>query len=278
MYDPFDPSPGQISPSLLSNVVAIAGGSEFTLAATGNGQVYAWGDNSFNELGTFNTYETGTGGVDSTNFPMLVSGVSNVVLVSANPNGLHAMAMTVDQGTNHYWGWGDNGDGEIGTTNGNVPNPFDSDSAAAPTPETVQLCSQSIQLGTGGVFTAQCTGTLVLFFNDTGNDFGDNSGAYTATVGAVSGIIVEATNSLGVAVGMVYSGSNYTYSATGFCDWAAKPDECMATLGNPDCTTDANGAHVGGGIANCVSASWTPAACNAPCPTLQCFSLVGKIE
>ncbi len=119
-YDPcdddIDPLPGQIPPSILSNVVAIAGGNEFTLAVTSNGQVYAWGDNLFNELGTFNTSEAGADGVDSTNSPMLVAGISDAVLVSAHPDGYHVMVLTVDQGTNHYWGWGLNEEGQVGTT------------------------------------------------------------------------------------------------------------------------------------------------------------------
>lgn len=49
-----------------------------------------------------------------------VAGISNAVLVSASiidpdrRETYHSMAMTVDQGTNHYWGWGDLHFGAVG--------------------------------------------------------------------------------------------------------------------------------------------------------------------
>jgi alpha-tubulin suppressor-like RCC1 family protein len=100
--------PRQVDPSFLSNVTAIAGGDGFTLAVS-NGYVYAWGYNTDGQLGT--------GGTDPTFIPMLATGISNVVRVSASllyAFGPHSMAMTVDQGTNHFWGWGYNYSGQVG--------------------------------------------------------------------------------------------------------------------------------------------------------------------
>jgi len=51
----------------IPNAVAIAAGYQFTLAVTSNGNVYAWGDNSFGELGT-----NVTAGY-STNLPVVVA-------------------------------------------------------------------------------------------------------------------------------------------------------------------------------------------------------------
>jgi hypothetical protein len=261
----YDPLPAQVSG--LSNVVAIAGGNQFSLAVTNSGQLFGFGDNNDGQLGNTDT-------VDHFTSPVMVAGITNVVLVSANSSGddagYHSLAMTSNHGTNQYHGWGYNSHGQVGSTGGNVTN----GSIYVPTPEALQFCSD-VQLGTGGVFTATCTGTLLLFFNDNQNDFNDNSGAYTATVGVVSNIIVQALFSSGVATGIVAgivsNGVTYSYSATGLCTWSTS---CTAS---PDCTTDANGNHTNGVPADCVAANWTPGRCTAPCPTLQCFSLVGKI-
>jgi hypothetical protein len=52
---------------------------------------------------------------------MLVAGISNAVLVSAHPGyhdgGLHSLAVTLDQGVYHYWGWGQNDYGQVGNEN-----------------------------------------------------------------------------------------------------------------------------------------------------------------
>jgi hypothetical protein len=58
-------------------VVAIAGGVGFTLAVTSDGHVYAWGDNTYGQLGA------NTSAIAATDLPMLVGGISNAVLVSA---------------------------------------------------------------------------------------------------------------------------------------------------------------------------------------------------
>jgi alpha-tubulin suppressor-like RCC1 family protein len=255
------------APGLSNNVVDVTGGYFFTLAVTTNGDVYGWGSNFLGQLGTNNVP------VDSgTNLPVLVVGISNAVLVSAHPNGIFSLAETVDQGTEHVWGWGQNNSGEVGTTDGDESF---YGNIIVPTPEALQFCS-NVQLGTGGVFTATCTGNMTLYFNDT--SFDDNSGAYTVTVCNASmtctTVVVEAANSSGVAIGAVSNGATYSYSATGFCVWASAL-ECTVS---PDCSTDANGYHADGEVANCVTANWTPEACSAPCPALQCFSLVGKIE
>jgi hypothetical protein len=244
-------TPGQV-PNL-SNVVAIAGGDRFSLAVRRNGRVFAWGDNSAGQLGTNAT------AVTFTNRPVLVAGISNVVLISApktddggNGGGMHSLAMTVDGGTNRYWGWGDNTWGQVGRAT-NAINTY------VPAPvEFCTRCQRCVQLGTSGSFTAQCTGTLVLYFNDDQLAFGNNAGSFTATVDGFGAVTVMGTNGAGVAVGIVTKGSNYTFSASGLCDRGG---------GN---ATDADGNPAGG----CTSINIT----NSVCPAAKCFSLVGKIQ
>jgi hypothetical protein len=245
----------------LSNVVAIAAGAQLSLAVTSNGQVYAWGDNSFGGLAT--------NGISATNNPLVVAGLSNVVLVSAgrdleeaDPQLGFAVAVSVPPGGSQYLGWGYNGEGEVGGAT-NVQS--------VRTPVPVQFCTRCqrcVQLGTSGSFTAQCTGTLRLYFNDeqsgVNDSFGDNSGSYTVTVASVANnIAVPASAANGIAVGIVSNGVSYTFSASGTCSWDRTCTNCVA---------DADGNH--NGAVNCSSVI-TPAFI---CPAARCYSLVGKIQ
>ncbi len=239
---------GALPAPAFSNTVAIAAGSSFTLAVTSSGQVYAWGSNIGGQLGT--------NGIDFSYTPIPVAGVSNAVLVSAHSQGSHSLAITVNQGTNQYYGWGANSEGQVGNGSGDI---------AQYTPALLHFCdacASCVPLGTGGVFTAQCTGTLKLYFNDSLGAYTNNSGSYTARVFGVSStnVVVLGNNGQGVTVGVVTKGSNYTYTASGFCSWGAgeadpdgndtehHPTDCSATVGI------------------------------LFCPNTQCFSLVGRIQ
>ncbi|HUK81779.1 MAG TPA: hypothetical protein VLZ12_04020 [Verrucomicrobiae bacterium] len=258
--------PRQVPPSVLSNVVAIAGGNQFSLAVTGDGRVYGWGNNSAGQLGT------NSSAIAFTNSPMRVPGISSAVLVSApNPascdvdypctNGKHSMAMTVDGGTNRYWGWGENAYGQVG--NGVFTNQY--------TPAQVQFCTRCqrcVQLGTGGSFTAQCNGTLYLYFNDDQTAFGDNgTNSYSVTFHAAGQTnllaIVMGANSSGVAISTVTNSGVYFYSASGFC---------ARDIGNN--MTDPDGRDPSSNQVACSSINIT----NSICPMWRCFSLVGKIQ
>ncbi len=264
----YDPLPGRVT--TLSNVVAIAGGQLFSVAVVSNGQVYAWGDNSLGQLGTNRS------DVASTNLPMLVTGMSNAVLVSAPPLDLfgdsqpggHSVAMTVDQGTNHYWGWGDNFFGQVGNGTNSANNGGSDDQY---TPVQVQFCTRcqrNVQLGTSGSFTAECNGTLYLYFNDQIGQFGDNgTNSYAVTFHAVGQTNVLATvmgaNGNGVAVATVTNGGVYAYDASGFC-----------ARNNFNQLTDADGRDPNSNQVACSSINIT----NSICPAAHCFSLVGKIQ
>lgn len=265
-----NPTPGLVT--ALSNVVAIAGGVGYSLAVTSNGQVYAWGDNTFGQLGTY------TSTVPLTNSPMLVTGINNAVWVSAgrsdddlgavtsNTNyvgGVHSLVMTLDQGTNHFWGWGDNSYGQVGNvTNGGATNLVSQYTPAGPL-QFCTRCQRQIQLGTNGTLYAQCNGTLYLYFNDEIGAFIDDAGFYNVTFNG-SNVTVMATNYAGVAVGTVTNGGVYTYSATG---------TCFHTI-SPLSGSDASGNQTNGMAWACSDINVT----NTICPMWQCYSLVGKIQ
>ncbi len=87
-------------------MVAIAAGTDFSLALASDGFVYAWGANSYGQLGNQIKADENT--------PMVVyySGAlrdKKVVAIAAGSH--HALALTADGG---LYGWGDNSHGQLG--------------------------------------------------------------------------------------------------------------------------------------------------------------------
>ncbi len=103
---------------------------------------------------------------------------------------------------------------------------------------------------------------MYLYFNDEIGQFGNNSGSYTVSVNNVTNIVPASAQS-GVPVGIVTVGSNYVFTASGFC--------VRDNFGNK---TDPDGKDQNEIQASCSSINIT----NTVCPTAHCFSLVGKIQ
>jgi hypothetical protein len=243
------------------NVVAIGAGSGDSYAVTSNGWLYAWGQNAYGQLATNNT------AVGSTNLPMSVSGISNVVLVTAGV--AHAMAMTTQGGTNQYYGWGANYEGQVGNGTNSSNAIGDADQFSPAQLQFCTRCQREVQLGTLGAFTAQCNGTLYLYFNT--DNFGASyvSGSYNVTFGSLV-TNVPANADCGIAVGTVTVGNVYMYTASGYCVYDER-----------GYLADANGVDFA--TSNQVGCVPTPFnsyfnQTNSVCPALKCFSLVGRIQ
>ena len=92
---------------LPTSIVAIAAGGNHNLAMTSDGSVWAWGDNSYGQLGN-NT-------VSASNTPLQVSNntgtgsLSGITAISAGQN--HSLALTSDS---FVWAWGINTSGQLG--------------------------------------------------------------------------------------------------------------------------------------------------------------------
>lgn len=86
----------------LSGVTAIASGGGFNLALTQSGSVYAWGDNSYGELGN--------GTTTSSAAPIQVSALTNVTAIAA---GGHSLALT---SSGQVYAWGSDLFGELGAS------------------------------------------------------------------------------------------------------------------------------------------------------------------
>ncbi|WP_068468395.1 PKD-like domain-containing protein [Candidatus Protochlamydia phocaeensis] len=88
----------------LTNVSAIEAGGNFSLALKADGTAWAWGDNTFGQLGN--------GTNNPSNIPVQVGGVGPLTNIIALSGGsYHSLALRED-GT--VWAWGDNADGQLG--------------------------------------------------------------------------------------------------------------------------------------------------------------------
>ena len=95
----------------LTGVVAISAGSNHTVALKGDGNVWAWGDNTFGQLGD--------GAPPARSTPVQVSGLTGAIAISAG--NIHTVAL---KGDGSVWAWGNNGNGQFGdgtTTNRSTP-------------------------------------------------------------------------------------------------------------------------------------------------------------
>ena len=86
----------------LSNAVAVAAGSDHSLALEADGTVWAWGNNFDGQLGDGTTTDRAS--------PVPVKGLSGVTSIAAAGNG-YSLALKAD-GT--VWAWGNNFYGQLG--------------------------------------------------------------------------------------------------------------------------------------------------------------------
>ncbi len=98
-------SPVQVKGFFLVRAVGIAAGESHSLAVDGNGEVWAWGQNDFGQLGDSTIVSRST--------PVKVKQLNNVIQVAAGAN--HSLALKND---GSVWAWGDQrhlqlGDGAV---------------------------------------------------------------------------------------------------------------------------------------------------------------------
>jgi alpha-tubulin suppressor-like RCC1 family protein len=139
-------SPVQVT-SLTSGVAAIAAGTSHSLALKSDGTVWAWGNNTYGQLGD------GTNTTRAT--PVQVAGLTNVTAIAAGNN--HCMALKVD-GT--IWTWGDNVWGQLG----------DGTTIQKTSPVQVAIATGAAGFALGGVSSYVATASNIFAWG--GNAFG----------------------------------------------------------------------------------------------------------
>lgn len=92
----------------ITQIVAVSAGNDFGLALKSDGTVWAWGANTFGNLGD--------GTTEGKNAPVQVSGLSHVAAISAGFG--HGLALKSD-GT--VWAWGNNVSGQVGQAASTAP-------------------------------------------------------------------------------------------------------------------------------------------------------------
>ena len=128
----------------LDNVIKIAVGTDHVLAITKQGRVYAWGDNTYGELGQNNT--------KSSNYAKIVLGedgtsyLGDIVDISAGSYG----SIALDRNGNVYV-WGNGSNGEIGN--------YNTESKALPTKTTIKKAIQ-VSMGDGHVAVLTTEGVV----------------------------------------------------------------------------------------------------------------------
>jgi hypothetical protein len=184
-------------PGPLSDVASISAGAftdltaqtdNFVVAAKSDGSVWAWGDNTFGQLGN--------GGTTASTTPAQVPGVSGIVQVAAG--GGFVLALGSD-GT--VWSWGNNSLGQLG--NGN------SSGGSSPTPAQVPGLSGITQVAAGGYFglAVGSDGTVWSWGDNSlgqlGN--GDTSGSPSATPAKVTNPDGSTFSATSVTAGLTFA-------------------------------------------------------------------------
>jgi alpha-tubulin suppressor-like RCC1 family protein len=98
-------APVAVSPPTGVTYRQVAPGGDFTLALSTTGQVYAWGSNTFGQLGD--------GGTSSSVTPQLVDLPVGVTVTAVSAGADHGLALT---STGQIYAWGQDDDGQLGNS------------------------------------------------------------------------------------------------------------------------------------------------------------------
>lgn len=157
----------------LSNIIAIDCGSRHTIALSSDGKVYAWGDNTYRQLGD------GTG--IQKDVPVEVSGLTDVIAISAYGN--HSLALKSD-GT--VWAWGQNDLGQLGT---GTTSTYESIPVQVKTDEAADLNGvKRISAGYNHNIVLKDDGTVWVWGHNDSGQLGSNNTAASYYAKTVSGI------------------------------------------------------------------------------------------
>jgi alpha-tubulin suppressor-like RCC1 family protein len=176
---------------------AIAGGSDSGYALKPDGNVWAWGSNSYGQLGN-SSVETGTNQYDSSKVPVQVQGLSGITAIAGGMLDGYAL----DESGN-VWAWGDNQFGELG----NSSAPAGSNQISS-TPVQVSGLSNVTEIASSGYFgyALDSNGHVWAWGWNNNGQLGNNSVPTTGT-NDFSKVPVQVANLTGIKA---ISGGNYS--------------------------------------------------------------------
>jgi alpha-tubulin suppressor-like RCC1 family protein len=99
---------GEGGVGILSGITAVAAGNGFSVALKSDGTIWAWGDNTYGQLGDGTTTARLT--------PVQVTGLTGT-FVAISAGGSHALAVKSD---GRLWAWGNNSSGQLGDNSTDV--------------------------------------------------------------------------------------------------------------------------------------------------------------
>ncbi len=163
-------------PGIQGHVTGIAAGANFSLALTSAGQLYAFGDNTYGQLG--NTTNIGKLTANPTPTPVTIPGLAAKVTQIA-AGGYHSLALT---STGQLYAFGANEAGQLGNTTDNGDTGY----VAHPTPTLVSFPSleghiTQVAGGEGDSLAVTSSGQLYAFGSDAGGELGIMTTASTGT-------------------------------------------------------------------------------------------------
>ena len=180
-----DTAPARISLPNGARAIQVAAGGMFSLALTSNGQVYAWGQNDFGQLGDNNT--------DPSDVPVPVDLPSGVTIDEVSAGEDYALAVT---GGGQVYAWGDDAFGQLG--NGQSGSGTLSD-----VPVEVQLPANTSvsEVSTRGYFSLALTGSgsVLSWGAGLGGTLGNGGTSSSSTPGPVS--LPADTNVINISAG-----------------------------------------------------------------------------
>jgi alpha-tubulin suppressor-like RCC1 family protein len=161
------PNPNPVQASGLTDVVAVAAGSNHGLAVKSDGTVWTWGFNSQGMLGN-GTSGTGT----DSNVPVQASNLTDATDVSGG--NFHSISL---KGDGTVWAWGANDKGQLG----HDPNPATSGFESSSTPSQVSGLTDVKDVSSGLNHSLAATSTHGAVWAWGCNDYGQlgNSGVPT---------------------------------------------------------------------------------------------------
>jgi alpha-tubulin suppressor-like RCC1 family protein len=211
-----NPTPTQVG---TTSYTQLAAGYDFGLALRQDGTLWAWGRNTYGQLG--NSTRTGTD--DATPTPTQVGAAVYTQLAAGQ---YHSLALQAD-GT--LWAWGNNFYGQLGTATSTGAN------TANPTPTQVPGTYTRLAAGLGHSLALQATGSLYAWGNNAAGQLGTGSGAPSSTPTQVPGTYVQlaagASHSLALqATGSLWAwGSNSSGQLGGGSTSPAAPPAATGT-------------------------------------------------
>ena len=170
--------------TFLTDVSAIAGGGWHSLALKSDGTVWAWGDNSYGELGDGQSgYSASTGYQLLSSLPVQVIDLVGVAAIAGGE--YHSLAVKSD-GTVWAWGdntWGELGDGQFGWGTGRVVGSEVPIQVHGPTGSPYLTDVSAVAGGSGHSLALRSDGTVWAWGDNSYGELGNGKSGYDVAAG-----------------------------------------------------------------------------------------------